>query len=765
MTANYDNIPSELKQLKQWVCWSGDKLPKNARTGGNAQSNNPETWCDFDTAVQAVEKYHFNGIGFMLSSPYFGVDLDDCFDDQDFVDEFVEGLRSYTEISQSGRGIHILCKGTLPDGANRRGKVEMYSNRRYFIMTGNRYTDYTEIRDCTDEIKILHQKYLYVPQPESMPRKFERITLADEDVIDKARNCLSGSMFQLLYQGQWQGLPYQSQSEADLAFCSHLAFWTQKDTMQIDRIFRSSGLYRSKWDEKRGSLTYGQITISKAISSCDNVYEPKVDQDDTQLAVRFFGGKTVGRVGEVKTYDMTDTGNAQRMYDEYGGIIHYIYSRRKWMYWTGSVWQIDETGEIKKLADMIVNKLKDDAMYEQDEKTRERKLKFAARTANTNGKNAMITETQHLDGIPILQDDLDYCSDLLNCKNGIVDLSNGELTPHDSQKLMSKICLCDYEVDASKKPERWLQFIDEVTNGDKELARYLQKCVGYSLSGSIKEQCAFFLYGLGNNGKSTFLDTISEVLGTYAMNTQPEVLMMKKYGDNGAGTQIARLKSARMVTAEEPTEGVRLNEGLIKQLTGGGKLTCRFLYGDEFEYTPEFKLWIATNHKPVIQGTDFGIWRRIRLIPFETTIPADKVDKQLKHKLLGEMPGILHWAVEGAIMYHNEGLEPPQCVVESTAEYKAEMDLIATFMDACISIDYTSAERIPANEIYIIYTNWARENNEYVMTSRRFFGEFKKKVPKSKRISSGIVYENIVLTGYAQRYIQQRYTPDMFYSD
>lgn len=116
-------------------------------------------------------------------------------------------------------------------------------------------------------------------------------------------------------------------------------------------------------------------------------------------------------------------------------------------------------------------------------------------------------------------------------------------------------------------------------------------------------------------------------------------------------------------------------------------------------------------------------------------------------------------------MYHNEGLEPPQCVVESTAEYKAEMDLIATFMDACISIDYTSAERIPANEIYIIYTNWARENNEYVMTSRRFFGEFKKKVPKSKRISSGVVYENITLTGAAQRYVQQRYTPDMFYTD
>ena len=763
---NFDNIPKELKTLKRWVCWSGDKLPKNPMTGGNAMSNNPDTWSDYDTAVKAVEKYRWNGIGFMLDEPYFGVDLDDCFDNQDFVDEFVEGLQSYTEISQSGRGIHIICKGKLPEGARRRGKVEMYCTGRYFIMTGNVYNaEHTEIRDCTNEIKILHQKYLYTPQPQAMPRKFEKVSLEDEEVIDKARNCLTGSAFQMLFAGQWQGLPYQSQSEADLAFCSHLAFWTQKDEVQMDRIFRASGLYRPKWDQKRGSLTYGQITISKAISACENVYEPRVEQDDTQLAVRFFGGKTVGRIGEVKNYDMTDSGNAQRMLDAFGGTIHYIYSRKKWMYWTGKVWQLDETGEIKKLADMIVEKLKEEAAYEQDEKTREKKLKFASRTANSTGKTAMVTETQHLEGIPLMQDDFDYCLDLLNCQNGIIDLSNGELTEHDSEKLMSKICICECETDSYEKPERWTQFIDEVTNGDKDLARYLQKCVGYSLTGSIKEQCAFFLYGLGNNGKSTFLDVISDILGTYAMNVQPETLMMKKYGDNGAGTQIARLRSARMVTVEEPTEGVRLNEGLLKQLTGGGKLTCRFLYGDEFEYVPEFKLWVATNHKPVIQGTDFGIWRRIRLIPFEVNIPADKVDKQLKHKLLGEKSKILRWAVDGAILYHQEGLEPPECVLESTAEYKAEMDLVATFMEACVQIDYTSPERIPANEIYAIYTSWARENNEYVMTSRRFFGEFKKKVPKSRRISTGIVYENIMLTGFAQRYVQQKYSPSMFYSD
>ena len=377
----------------------------------------------------------------------------------------------------------------------------------------------------------------------------------------------------------------------------------------------------------------------------------------------------------------------------------------------------------------------------------------------------MIKETEHLEGIPMLIDELDGYIDYLNVQNGIVNMKNGELIPHDSSFMMSKICNCEYDVVGQKKPERWLKFLDEVCNGDKDLVHYLQKCVGYSLTGSVKEQCAFFLYGLGNNGKSTFLETIADMLGDYASNAQPDTIMMRKFGDNGSGSDIARLRSARLVTTEEPTEGVRLNEGLIKQLTGGGKVTCRFLYGDEFEYAPEFKIWIATNHKPIIQGTDVGIWRRIRLIPFEVNIPADKVDKQLKYKFREEMPQILRWAVEGCMMYHREGLEPPKCVQDSTAEYKAEMDLIATFMEACVVIDYTSMETIPANELYSVYAEWAKTNNEYVMTSRKFFGEFGKRAPEKRRISSGIVYPKIRLTDFAKKFIPRKYTASMFYGD
>ena len=759
---NYDNIPSELKRVKQWVCWDGTKLPKNPYTGGNAMSNNPDTWSDYDTAVSAVSKYHFGGIGFMFAPPYFGVDLDHCVDKQDFCDEFVESLRSYAEYSKSGTGIHIICKGKLPEGARRRGNVEMYSDRRYFIMTGDLYNEqYREVVDCTEAIKVLHSKYLFSETPKVAPKPFEPILMDDSEILDKARNCKTGALFQLLYSGAWEGL-YPSQSEADIALCNHLAFWTQKNADQMDRIFRSSGLMRDKWDKKRGSLTYGQITIQKACLACVEVYQPKPTEDDTRLAIGMFRSGNVGRQDIPKNqYDMTDTGNAQRLRDKYRGNIRYSYTRKKWLYWTGKAWRFDDTGEIKKLADLIVDDLKREAFATEEEKEQELRFKFANKTANSAGKCNMILEAQHLDGIPVLMDELDAYPDYLNVQNGIVNLRNGELIPHDPNFMMSKICNCEYDNTSGEEPKRWLKFLDDITNGDKDLQHYLQKCIGYSLTGSVREQCAFFLYGIGNNGKSTFIETIADMLGDYASNSQPETIMMKRDGGNGVNSDIARLKSARMVTSEEPTEGVRLNEGLVKQLTGGGKVTCRFLFGDEFEYEPEFKIWIATNHKPVIRGTDVGIWRRIRLIPFEVNI--EHPDKQLRFKMREEMPQIMKWAVDGCLMYRREGLEPPERVKQSTEEYKSEMDLLESFMDACIIIDYTVTEAIPANELYNVYQSWANENNEYVMTSRKFFMEIAKKVPDKQRIAKGIVYKNIRFTDAVEDKLKKKnYALTMF---
>jgi putative DNA primase/helicase len=318
--------------------------------------------------------------------------------------------------------------------------------------------------------------------------------------------------------------------------------------------------------------------------------------------------------------------------------------------------------------------------------------------------------------------------------------------------MMSRICDTEYDVER-RKPERWLAFLDDITNGNKTLKDYIQRSIGYSISGSNQEQCAYFLYGLGNNGKSTFLDTIADILGSYAANTQPDTLMLQsKIGGlgGGANSDIARLKSARFVTCEEPTEGVRLNEGLLKQLTGGSKVTCRFLYGDEFEYTPEFKIWVATNHKPTVRGTDVGIWRRIKLIPFEVNIPKEKVDKNLKYKLRQEFPQILAWAVEGCIKWQADGLKEPEAVLDAVKEYKVEMDVLASFMEQCIEIDYSCAEQIMASDLFSLYSKWAKANHEFEMTGNRFGREIGKKLPNKGRSSRGAYYTSIKITEYGK---------------
>lgn len=765
MITNLTNIPDELKTVPQWVCVCRDnKIPRNPFNGMNAKANDPKTWGTFDQAVSACQRFGFEYIGFEFAPPYFGVDLDHCIDDVDFCDEFVETLQSYTEISRSGDGIHIICKGTLPDGARRKGGVEMYSEGRYFICTGNIYKDeYKTVKECTDSVKFLHNKYLYTPTAASsapVATDDAPVTMDDIDILDKAVNSKSGQAFALLYGGDWSMFP--SHSEADMALCNHLAFWTGKNAEQMDRLFRKSGLMRDKWDQQRGGDTYGNITIAKACAGCTNTYSPRVHGDGENVAIAMFGKNGPKVAAKAKTYEHTDTGNAERFYDKHGKNLKYSFNRKKWYYWDGSVWVIDERGVVKKMADEVCADIKNEALQITDEKKQEAALKWARRSSSSNAKEAMVKECQHLYDVPAAPDDFDSNVDLLNCKNGIVNLKTGELMPHDRELMMSKIINCDYDVD-HKKPEKWLQFLDDVTAGDKDIQEYIQRCVGYSLTGSGREQCTYFLYGMGNNGKSTFLDTIADIMGEYARNMGVETIMQNKFGSgNGANTQIARLRSARFVTCEEPPEGV-INESIIKQITGGSKVTARFLFGDEFEFTPEFKLWIATNHKPIIKGTDLGIWRRIKLIPFEVNIPKEKVDKNLKFKLREEFPQILAWAVEGAMKWYESGdLKEPAKVTDSVKEYRQEMDLIATFVEQCVEIDYEHGETVSSAQLFSIYRAWAKEHNEWEMSSNRFGREMAKKTPEKAKTAKGVVYRKIRLTDYALSLVPRQYKIEDF---
>jgi putative DNA primase/helicase len=238
---------------------------------------------------------------------------------------------------------------------------------------------------------------------------------------------------------------------------------------------------------------------------------------------------------------------------------------------------------------------------------------------------------------------------------------------------------------------------------DKEKIAFLQRVLGLALTGVITEQCLFVFHGPGANGKSTILETIRELLADYATHTTTASLLQSR--GSPIRNDLARLNSARFVSAVEIGMGKKLDEALVKQLTGGDQVTARFLYNEFFEFKPKFKLFISANHKPEIRGIDHGIWRRIHLIPFNVSIPSEKIDKDLPMKLRQELPGILNWAVQGCYDWQSQGLNPPDSIQTATAEYRAEMDILSGFLeDRCI---IQSSEKIAVGKLYEAFKIWA----------------------------------------------------------
>lgn len=752
----YEQIPQELKALPNWICWDAvpdekrgkiKKVPINALTGGGAMSNNPSTWCDFDTAVKASEKH--SGIGFMFGGcPYFGVDIDGKEEELEayqrgengnIISEFISTLQSYAEISQSGKGIHIICRGKLPKRGRRKGSVEMYEDGRFFVMTGNSCSEYESIAECTDSIKPLHEKYIggdHEPVAKAVPAV--RLDTADQ-IIKAAAGAKNGGKFVSLYSGRTAG--YASQSEADMAFCSMLAFWTGCDASKMDVIFRSSGLMREKWDRPQSGSTYGALTIQKAIAGCSQVYSPK-----SSYSASFKQGEVNAQTEQTgqRLYSFDDTGNAQRFVDLFGDKVRYCYTDKRWLWYDGRKWCTDMTGAVKRLADKAVACMSAELkVYEQtdaDEGTDMAKAfeKHMKSSRSNKSKNAMLNEVMH--HVPVLPAQMDRFKTVLNTPGGVIDLRSGGISPHNPMTYLTKMTAVEYSENADCP--RWLTFLDDIFRKDKDLIRYVQKAVGYSLTGATSEQCAFFLYGTGRNGKSTFLDIIRDIFGDYAANIQPETIMVRNSQGSAINSDIARLKGARLVTSVEPNEGVRINEGLLKQLTGDDTVTARKLYGDEFEFKPEFKLWMATNHKPVIRGTDTGIWRRIHMIPFTVQIPEEKIDRRLKYKLSAELTGIFRWAVEGCLLWQKEGLKMPRAVLEEVREYRREMDVISAFVEDKCTVG--KGLSVKSSQLFAAYLNWAEQNNEYRMSSTKFGMELAKRFEKV-RTRGGIYFNGLAL--------------------
>ncbi len=435
----------------------------------------------------------------------------------------------------------------------------------------------------------------------------------------------------------------------------------------------------------------------------------------------------------------TDLTNATYYLKLYGHKVKYCKPWKKFLVYNGKKWENDEYGEAEAMVDDMVRE-----MYKSARDIREPRLRMdfeshLKKSESLRRRDAALRSYSRFEKARIVSEEMDKDPYLFNVDNGTINLQTGKFKNHDPKDVITKCSKFVYDPKATCPT--WQRFLLQILDNDTELIRFVQKAMGYSLCGNVSEQVMFILWGGGANGKSTFLNVISDLMADYAMATKTETFM-KKTGET-LGNDIARLRGARVVTTTEVEHGKTFSESLIKQVTGNDPMTARFLYGEYFSFVPSFKIFMATNHKPEIKGNDHGIWRRIRLIPFTVTIPDHLRDRDLTEKLKAENSGILNWLLEGFQIWKNEGLKTTTKVMQATQEYEDEMDVVGLFIKDCLQIDASGITRISNKDIYNLYLEWAKTNNEKNVSQRylalRLQAKgFKKSVSNSERFWLGL---------------------------
>lgn len=436
-------------------------------------------------------------------------------------------------------------------------------------------------------------------------------------------------------------------------------------------------------------------------------------------------------------FPYTEVLTARKFAKDHEGMIKYA-AELGWLTYDGCRWAQDNICEVERLARDTVRGLY--AMASKEETTSERlkMVSWAKRQDCRRGIENMLALARSEFGVTCRADIFDRNPWLLNTASGIVDLKTGALSAHSSESYLTRLAPAFY-LNSIVCP-KWITFLDRCMGGNLELIDYLQRVLGYTLTGSTEEQCVFIHYGSGANGKSTFLEITRAVFGDYAMNASAETFMSRK--GSGPRSDLARLRGARFVSASETESGHKMAEAMVKALSGGDTITARPLYKTEIEFKPQFKVHIGTNHKPKIAGTDPAIWRRIRLVPWLVTIPPEERIKDLAETIVKEeSSGILAWMIQGAMLWQQYGLADPQPVLSATEDYRAEEDVLGEFL----SERTTENPSLRGRGLYSAYVAWCREMGNQQLTSRNFSNSMRDRGFEPGRDHSGRFFDGIGL--------------------
>ncbi|MDZ4853216.1 MAG: phage/plasmid primase, P4 family [Pirellulaceae bacterium] len=764
------NCPGCIRDRNQWVSWKyverggkPTKAPINPHNGSLASSTDASTWGTFAEAIEACRRNSaLAGVGFVFTAddPYCGVDLDDSVDEstsqlKPWAQQIVDSLDSYTEISPSGSGLKVFIKANKPGSRCRKafedGEVEIYDRDRFFTVTGNRLSNLpSEVHVSQESLGAVYSQVFGTDEPGTsstptarrgpQPSDSGSVLLSDDEIIDLAcKRRSTGLKFQALWNGDWNS-HFNSASEADSSVVFTLAYFT-KDAAQIDRIFRRSQLMRDKWDQKHGSESYGQRTIAKALSKVTKQYEPKTKRPaapkQRSQPPANLGFPKAAIDWDFKS-DQTENAMAVEFIDGNQTKLRYVPSWKKWLAWDAKRWKVDiDQSRTTRLARRLVRNYWDRLLAIQTEKKQKEWADFC-RWANRKTTIENVVSLARCDARTTIDHELlNQNTYFLNLQNGTLDLATWEFRDHRQTDSITQIANVAY--DPKAQCPKWRAFIDLIFGSDDEAKRYIQALLGYSCSGDVGEHILPICYGSGANGKSTLWNAIVELLGDYAMLAPSKLLLGTA---NEHDTVIASLYQRRLVAISEPDEGSKLREARVKELTGDEQITARRMREDYWSFRRTHKFWLSTNHLPQINGTDEGIWRRIKLIPFRVDLRQVTEPIPDYHKLLvrEEGPGVLNWLLEGFKDWRANGFIEPQSVINETKSYRGKSDEIGRFIDDVCNVSPELV--VVSSDLYHAYRQWGGEQSQTrfstamqarFVCAKRTFGRL-----RNKRVFEGI---------------------------
>ena len=735
------NFPDELKELNQWVCHR-DKKPINAKTGKAASVSDKLTWSSYKEACKFADAHNGYGIGYVITkeSGIVGIDLDHCFvsGENSTIMQLVNHelfqkvakTKSYKEYSPSGTGLHIYVKGKWNGSFNKvtlnkvtKLAVEVYDNTRFFTVTGGEYDDFAKSLDIFDfnmngtpiiedqELLDHIADYLtrYKATTATVKCNHNIVPIESLDITDDEKEQLNAALEENSYfNNLWSGgRPKGNESSDDMSLLYHLAQIYGDDAETIKKLFLASPHTRGK-DAKHIKKIERKDYLPNSIAKAIELAETCLEEPQTLHLLK---------------YPNNDTGNADRFLALFNSQVRCNIDTDQWYRYDGTYWQPQTLARMKYCCDQLTSTMEELSEWTCDPLHQ----KIIANIGNEATMNNMLRNAARK--VAIEMSDLNKESNLIVANNGIVDLTTGELLPHDSSYLITRKVNLNYNLEAPE-PTRFLQFLDEICCGDNKLMDYLMLSLGYAITGETKEQIMFIWNGDGSNGKGVLMNLLRKMFKDFCGSLSQDSLLKKKEATSINPT-VAEALTKRIAFLSEFNRNAQLDTAFVKTITGEDEIQVRKLNHNHNPGTPKFKVIAATNFLPVIDWDDYAVRRRIVIIPFNAIFTGKSCDPNLESKLLEEQEGIFKLLVDQAKRYYQEGLLQDKTILREPEFMKRYLnnelrkaDSVYCFVEDMLDVTENNEDYISQEEVYGYYQDYCKENGYDAENTTNFGKKF-----------------------------------------